>query len=181
MGNECEWKDGCMDGMPKDILKTNLYEFKNKTTGYRFKVNNDLSKVSVIEMILGNRDDCICLQYRKPEVIIKKSGGTWTAYCEGDRICLNPGIYKDSSKRTRELILKYPESWPLISEIEITDEIAKLNPMVSVRDFRNNYNLNELIGVKDHTVITWDGESSVDSAMHDVEIATIEIIENLED
>lgn len=113
----------------------------------------------------------------KPEPeqpIIKKSGGTW--------IMLKDGIdYFWPANGHSKAPIPGNINWKPILDLEITDEIAKLNPLVSVRDFRNNYNLCELIGVKDHTVISWDGENSIDSAMHDVELATIDIIENLED
>jgi len=73
----------------------------------------------------------------EPEVIIRKSGGTLVARINPvDFICLDPEeheVLKNnlSEVETEEgIILAFPHIWKPISEIEITDEIAKLRPLV---------------------------------------------------
>ncbi len=72
----------------------------------------------------------------EPEVIIKKSGGTWVKRENG--IDLLWTCHTDGHESMN------PDNWKPISEIEITDNIALLRPMVINR---SNQTLEKLLGV----------------------------------
>lgn len=117
MGNKCEWKDGRFEPCEK---------FNPKVT--------------------ANGQMCYCvscdinIMKPEPQAIIRKSGGTWVAKdYMNDWFCDNP-------EHMKKLLFDYPDFfettaqerdyflcasfWKPISEIEITDEIALLRPMV---------------------------------------------------
>jgi len=65
----------------------------------------------------------------EPKVIIRKSGGTWVKRENGiDYLCMNPSDVVEEDDILNELsgIMK----WKPINEIEITDEIAHMHPLV---------------------------------------------------
>lgn len=69
----------------------------------------------------------------EPEVIIKKSGETWGARYEGiDYLCINDhGLWENGKPSFLDRTSAASTfRWKPILEIEITDEIAKLRPMV---------------------------------------------------
>lgn len=79
------------------------------------------------------QDGSFSFQYKKPEPeqpIIKRSGETWVALFDGvdylwfdnDEPKYNGEFFQDDLKMSR---------WVVISEIEITDKIAKLRPMIT--------------------------------------------------
>lgn len=82
----------------------------------------------------------------EPEVIIKKSGGTWVARYDG----VDYLYTKDDTKEPYFLTTstKVPRrEWQTISEIEITDDIAKLRPMVMILDNGYENCIEKLIAV----------------------------------
>lgn len=91
---------------------------------------------------------------KKPELLIKKSGKTWILKHDGnDRICVNPNNWwfdegdKDKIKE-HILLFDYTKEWPLIKDIQITDDIALLRPMVDCT-VKNEYRRDmTLIGVE---------------------------------
>jgi hypothetical protein len=110
MKDKCEWKDGEID----------------RCSGYRLVFNFSEKRYNYCEHCGAD------IRKPKPEVIIKKSGETWVARYKGvDYLCVLPDGYSDLDKGIiMNPITVHPCWWKPISEIEITDEIAKLRPMV---------------------------------------------------
>ena len=85
----------------------------------------------------------------KPTVTIKKSGGTWVARYDGvDIMCteqnaysaheMQIGIRDGDTTKLIKMVAKgeiKSKKWKPISEIEITDEVALLRPMVVAGDY----------------------------------------------
>lgn len=177
--NKCERKDG-------ELISCNYMNnaLMNKSINVSRSGDLIIGQLERPSYVINNCPWCAA-DIRKPEPeqpIVKKRGGTFVCrFKDIDYLCIDSISCNGKSRSLEMEFEKMPQIWKEISKIKITDEIAKSNPLVSVRDFRNNYNLYELIGVKNNTVISWDGTDTILSAIHDVEIATIEIIENLED
>jgi hypothetical protein len=79
----------------------------------------------------------------EPQVIIKKSGETWVALYDGvDYLCvLAPEMIKESyieQNFKNDVTSESGTFWDRFDEIEITDEIAKLRPMVIVKNNNGN-------------------------------------------
>ena len=117
--NKCEWKDGlltCCDLLHKDITRS-------------FQSQNNWDKM----VHRGYAARCpYChtpLVKPEPEVTIKKSGGTWVARYDGvDWLYTSvPGKKEPNFKPNHPA---HCFMWKPISGITITDEIAKLRPMV---------------------------------------------------
>jgi len=123
--NKCIWEDGKLN---------RCNDLNNAYNGnYIYDTHNTIKLVSAY-----NNNEFITLSFcpfcgadiRKPDPIIKKSGETWVArYEDVDYlwICKN-GVSDPLLINTNSI--KNPLLWKPISEIEITDEIAKLRPMV---------------------------------------------------
>lgn len=151
--NKCEYKDGKFKGCEKMVKSpiegdgTHRYWAENK---YNF---------------------CpFCGVYiRKPELgkpLIVKSGGTWVLYRNGiDYLCIKPFLYENMTEYQiliKSLSINYPE----MSEIwksftgdnpdikKLTDGIAKLRPMVIVKDNPNETEIHKLIFINDQGCIT---------------------------
>lgn len=121
---------------------------------------------------------CGCtIRKPEPEVIIRKSGGTWVArrngvdwiYCDINTPKEQPIFFNSSSQLVH--------GWAKISEIEITDDIAKLRPMVIVSDG----DLFKLFGVQRNYCIMSRYYDSAHSSCHKsvVRLATVSDLENL--
>jgi len=159
MSKKCEWKDGKFDPCKK---------FDGRFLERDLPDNKD------------NPNYCLYCKadIRKPEPeqpIIKKSGDTWVARSfNTDLFCIDPNS-KDPEKQISSVDgeLTYNRGvWREISEIEITDEIAKLRPMVIVY---NNYKW-KLYGVDSNTAV-FQGESS-DIYVKSIRLATISDLED---
>lgn len=117
MSDKCEWKDGKFEAC----------------NGFSPEIDTSFNTEPKIFC-----SDCGEYLHKnpEPEVIIRKSGGTWVALYDGvDYLCLQPNrnsnIASDVWKSVLPTQLKDFHWWKPISEIEITDEIAKLRPMVA--------------------------------------------------
>ena len=129
MSGKCEWKDGKFypcDKFSGKILQ-NTYEASFKPDGY---------------MVLQKPKEACCAScgadIRKPELekpLIVKSGGTWVAHFEGVDY-LWTAQSKLNIEHEQRLVLEsglFSHAFKPFSEIEkegLTDEIAKLRPMV---------------------------------------------------
>jgi hypothetical protein len=137
--NKCEWRDGkfypCEDAYKFSLL---AYDKQGKQVKFCPFCGADIRKP-------------------EPEVIIKKSGETWVSRYDGvDYLCgYDPHDYDIAIDKERiEMFSIDMESkkskWKPISEIEITDDIAKLRPMVV--DGGRDYSDCKLWGVCPDTV-----------------------------
>ena len=92
-------------------------------------------------------NECISVSYKcniyEPglvEPLIVKSGGTYVAHCDGiNYLCLSPGGFDIKTYNKRDDIIEVLkwEGFKPFSEIEkegLTDEIAKLRPMIHIQD-----------------------------------------------
>lgn len=133
MLSKCEWKDGKFEGCMNYCAVFGAY----------------------IEYTSGRRHNFCSFcgaDIRKPEPekpLIVKSGETWVKY-ENDEnyLCVNPYNYNNG--------FKDPDNWKLFSEIEkeeLTDEIAKLRPVVIHRI--NPFQLDMLYGVHNNLAIIY--------------------------
>lgn len=128
MSDKCEWRDVEFYPCCENIKKVK--------TGFDFWMDNGEW------MIFENISNCpwcgAGIRKPEPEVIIKKSGGTWVAQYDGvDYLCVKKMDEKGSPELSFERCCVNKKSgvydngyWTPISEIEITDEIALLRPMV---------------------------------------------------
>lgn len=121
--NKCEWENGlltCCDRLHKEITRS----FQSMGKWERLVSRGYLNTCPHCEVRID-----------KPEQpIIKKSGGTWVARFEGiDYLCMTIFLNDDPDYTPSLMGLntgKVSSHWKPISEIKITDEIAKLNPLV---------------------------------------------------
>lgn len=144
MADKCEWKDLEIDNLPPDIL-TGDYEFEYMSKSIHEWMSAELyridksERIKLIEnLIAGNFE----YHYRKLEPakpLIVKSGNTWVAYYDGvDYLYLRikNNIIDDDLEKNLLTSIKYPSidtaPWKPFSEIELTDEIALLRPMVKI-------------------------------------------------
>jgi len=125
---KCEWKNLEIDNLPPDIL----------TGDYEFEYDSDFwtkSTEDVLEILRKIQLPSFYYRYRKQEEepLIVKSGGTWVAYWKSvDYLCTNPDHFKLILKENwqDDIEINSTDYWKPFSEIELTDEIAKLRPMV---------------------------------------------------
>lgn len=155
--NKCEWKDGKF--YPCDWFDPN---------------------------VTGNRQSCYCIacdekiDKPEPEVIIKKSGGTWVARHDGvDYFCEDSDMYSCKEDIVGEYTQDHPDNnmfewctwWTPIKEVKIDDDTAKLRPMV-VDDSTGDRNPYVLYAV------TNEGTAIVDVAcchrVSNIRLATVE-------
>lgn len=120
MGKKCEWKDGKFE--PCDGYNSD-YRYMHPSCG----------TVTADNVAHGWKYCPFCgadIRKPEPEVIIKRSGETWVArYDAVDYLYCHQGSVKEPYFLTASTKVPRVE-WKPISEIEITDEIAKLRPMV---------------------------------------------------
>lgn len=143
MSNKCEWKDGKFIGCC-------TYNMMYKITDDGHSFNPTLESYHEFNFCPYCGESI-----RKPEptVTIKKSGETWVAQYDGADYLYN-GISQEEpifwciDRDSKEISVK----WKSISEIKITDEIAKLRPMVI--DSVNYAGLELLIAVKGASIWT---------------------------
>ncbi len=116
---KCEWKNGsfhpCSEMAMNDVY---MYVDLHRHRG-----------VAVIFCPFCGAD------IRKPEEepLIVKSGGTWVAHWKDvDYLCTNPDHFKLILKENwqDDIEINSTDYWKPFSEIELTDDIAKLRPMV---------------------------------------------------
>ena len=137
MNNKCEWREDCLyicDGRAAEIKKD----------------------IASVEYPYPYCKWCGA-DIRKPEsaVIIKKSGGTWVARYDGvDWLCMEPE--RDSVLGPHDKLNKYSNTWKPISEIEITDDIARLRPVMISKHKRVIIAYGVHTNRKDHTLIAVD-------------------------
>lgn len=116
----------------------------------------------------------------EPELIIKQSGGTWVARYDGvDYLCIKPSFYSafGSIDEMQDSVIINRGNWKPISEIEITDEIAKLRPLVLTG--RNKEFLEKLWGVDGKECLTEKEDSNLFwSNRAVVRLATVEDLKN---
>ena len=123
MGNRCEWKDGKFVGCES---------MGDRGQGL---------------MVAGFNFCPFCgAGIRKPEPekpLIVRSGGTWVAHFEGvDYLCILPENLENELRVKNDFDYciikgKYHSKWIPFSEITLTDEIAKLRPMVISRSIKD--------------------------------------------
>jgi len=109
----------------------------------RFYPCNDFEPVVNVDFFGHDTEKVICkscntdIRKPKPEPLIVKSGETWVVHSKGvNYLCLSPeGFDIKTYNKTDEIIevLKW-EGFKPFSEITLTDEIAKLRPMVEVKE-----------------------------------------------
>ncbi len=89
----------------------------------------------------------------EPSLIIKKSCNTWVARYEGvDWLMISLDLIDFDEIELKGLLERGSDHWKPISEIEITDQIALLRPMIVLTEVKNAAP-RELIGVKQNTAI----------------------------
>ena len=116
MSNKCEWKDKIFypcDNFDGRFLERDLPDNKDNPN-YCLYCKTDI---------------------RKPEEkpLIVKSGGTLVAHFEGvDYLCIDPNNTTGTIEAFKNQ-LKLSNIWKPFSEIILTDEIAKLRPMIKDR------------------------------------------------
>lgn len=170
--NKCEWKDG-------KFYPCN--NFDGKTTQGFITVPDDTEDDGErLDRVFNNCKSCHS-DIRKPEPeqpIIKKSGGTWVIlhnkidYMVTD-LAKYRGVKKIADYTVNDLISdQITRVVTPISEIEITDEIAKLRPMVLDGD-----SLEKLYAVDCGSAITdYDGING--GCIKDYRLATIKDLED---
>ena len=139
MGDKCEWKDGKFEACG-EFNKYSDFCFSGKFVYiYRNKA----------EYIIDFCPFCGAdIRKSEPaEPLIVKSGETWVAHWEGvDYLCVDPNYYSPITIRPdlfAEILNDHPDHWksftgPNRDITELIDEIAKLRPMVMVRNHINN-------------------------------------------
>ena len=104
---------------------------------------------------------------RKPEEkpLIVKSGGTWVVYWEVNYLCVKPVHYDDVLQWNNldEIIKENPQHWKSFTGenpdiTELTDEIAKLRPMIRYKVSSFTY---KLWGVNEKHCILSDLNDSI--------------------
>ena len=123
----CEWKNGIF------YPCCEAYNLKHRYTPAK---DNEEPFTSLMGIPVSYCSFCGS-DIRKPEpkVIIKQSGGTWVARYDGvDYLLLDPYVYGKIKYMSAEGFKRELCHWKPISEIKITDEIAKLRPIVVFSD-----------------------------------------------
>lgn len=127
MSNKCEWKDGMFSPCEEIESFHNAGVFLGKYG--KMSIHTEFCPDFSIDFCPFCGAD---IRKPEPEVIIKKSGGTWVINCHGDRICINPERYCDDDYNKMDIsdeLMHHPDWWPKISEITIDDNLALLRPM----------------------------------------------------
>lgn len=174
MSDKCEWKDGKLNpcGWYLSALEAGCHILLSNS-GIKIEIHN--GSTIMLHHCPGCGESVI---KPEPEVIIIKSGGTWVFLYENkDYLVIEPKDFMPKNANLYEWVdsgLAKP-----ISEIEITDEIAKLRPMVVIDDKANN--VRELVGVKNNISIHWHEFIMSDSSFtKDISLATVSDLEATE-
>ena len=145
---------------PEEVLregKLNIF-YKAITDGMKtFKeLSESLEKMSsVLASCEVNAGDALKVFNQQKDPIVVKSGETYVAHSKGvDYICLDPWNYLEDILKDPPLVFDIIETtgfgrterggWENILEVEITDEIAKLRPMMRTEQ----YGLQKLWGIR---------------------------------
>lgn len=128
--SKCEWKDGkfviCKPAL--GLLNERLNDCKRSDFDFTASIRGKKGF-----LIMGDQCFSFCpfcganIIKPEPEVIIKKSGGTWVARYDGVDY-----LWIGTPEKYAEYVYlsTFPNQWWVpISEIKITDEIALLRPM----------------------------------------------------
>jgi hypothetical protein len=143
---------------------------KGSPTEWKFKPCNDFEPIADTNSFGQSNGKVFCkgcqsdIPQFKPEPeqpIIKKSGETFVALDDGvDLFCFNPDLDNGGWDINKFLIQKkhgnLPMSWKPISEIKITDEIAKLSPIVKIKHGAVKGRLAQLIRVMDNDYVIYE-------------------------
>jgi hypothetical protein len=148
--NKCGWENGKFD--PCDAMGFSLH---HNLIVYKM----DRHKIEIPGISTSLRYCPCCgadIKKPEPQVIIKKSCETWVARYDGvDYLCFDELIgnkqLPDNETVTSQFLKTIGTVWKPISEIEITDEIAKRRPMVVVSNkfSGREHDLKMLIHVKE--------------------------------
>jgi len=163
--DKCEWRNGKLHFCDEFVLKTETV-YENRSRIAKTIKNGGMT-------FMCNHCNTVIRKPIPTEPIIKKSGGTFVAQFYGqDYLCLDPNhINADILTSEEFLDAAYPESkhgvsyWRPFSEIEITDDIAILRPMVL-----GEYYPKMLYGVVEDQLIF----SHTNGKKEDYRLATIE-------
>ena len=152
MNNKCEWKGGkfevCGD-FDYAKRRSNLIVRYSDTGKAYLKENGNLDQELYFCPFCG-------ADIRKPveKPLIVKSGNTWVAHYKGvDYLCLKPDVYAsdlDNRPETINMEFTAPDYWKPFSEIELTDEIARLQPLIK----SDGYGLCHLIAMSVNELFT---------------------------
>jgi hypothetical protein len=123
----------------------------------------------------------------EPQVIIKRSCETWVARYDGvDYLCFDELIgskkLPDNETVTSQFLKTIGTVWKPISEIEITDEIAKLRPMVILTANPNTYGIDEgvqMLTYIDNETITAKHMVCIRSSIKSIRLATVADLEDV--
>lgn len=163
---KCKWKDGMYHSCT--VINSSFY--------------------NAIMEVLNNGKSVLCpvcnesvSKPPEPSVIICKSGETWVAQSDGvDYLWMHKSPIKIEfyDKLNFELDLK-AKLWKPISDIEITDKIAKLRPMVVCKCTCNS--IFKLYGVSDeikgYPYIGYDKDKQDYAGWVEVRLATVSDLE----
>jgi hypothetical protein len=173
---KCEWRDGKFEQ-----CKGALGLLNNILNGVK---NEDFNFTAVCEeegmLAMGNQAFAFCpfcgakIIKPKPKVIIKRSGDTWVARFEGvDYLCVSVFEKEPPFKP------KHPSHmyiWQPFHKIEITDEIAKLRPMVK----HDNGNIEKLIYVDTENYSLWTfTNANCDSCVYHIKCLSLATVDDL--
>lgn len=171
--DKCEWIDGGIMRCKNSIDAFGFVSAGEKCTTLSVKYSSGPDAYNFKFCPFCGAD----IRKPEPEVIIKRSGGTWVARYDGvDYLATDPAEAKSEhclmtlfNNCGHDIKCAKP-----ISEIEITDEIAKLRPMV-----RGKEDLYMLYGVMNHSrnsyiVINIDAETM---KLNKIRLATVSDLE----
>ena len=134
VSDKCEWKKGKVINSEGDH-KLKFYPCED----YGDHILREFDSLSKDTLVVRFNFCPFCgADIQKPEQkpLIVKSGGTWVANWKGvDYLCSEPDNFEkfdiDGIKKQPDRLQIFT-NWKPFSEITLTDEIAKLRPMVSV-------------------------------------------------
>ncbi len=164
--HKCEWRDGeftpCLNA-------TGFFEQRSGLIGF-LKDNAYYGRGCANFCPFCGAD----IRKPEPEVIIKRSGETWVARHNGiDYLYAEPKM----AKHNPHFIPDHPVHtlmWKPISEIEITDEIAKLRPFVIIG---NGSDISTLAMVRQNRVFNVQKGMAYSNDIKLCRLATVEDLE----
>jgi len=165
--------------------KLNIF-YKAITDGMKtFKeLSESLEKVSSVFASCGVKaEDALKGFNQQKDPIIVKSGETYVAHSKGvDYICLDPWNYLEDILKEPPLVFDIIETtgfgrterggWENILEVEITDDIAKLRPMVNIYDGKELLDCRKLTYI-DRRYLQCEGITYLASAGWTCKLATV--------